>query len=146
MKIKCLDGFFIMDELEPGSISRFQSRFGLELVPFREKFTFKQLEDAPDYAIKGQAYIGATATKTFSGEPWEIFKANSLIFDFTDGVVKQKTAVSALFKIEQAGNYWISQGLILPGSMTTDGKKIISYSCHFFFDSMRFRYSEVTYD
>lgn len=146
MRIKCLDGFFVLDELEPGSISRFQSRFGLEVSPFREKFTFKQLENPLDYAIKGQPYLGATATKTFSGEPWEIFKANSLIFDFTDGVVKQKSAVTSLFKIEQAGNYWISQGLILPGSLTTDGKKIISYSCHYFFDSMRFRYSEVAYD
>jgi hypothetical protein len=146
MRIKCLDGFFVLDELEPGSISRFQSRFGLELVAFREKFTFKQLENPPDYAIKGQPYIGATATKTFSGEPWEIFKANSLVFDFTDGVVKPKASVNSLFQIEQAGHYWISSGLILPGSLTTSGKKINSYSCHFFFDSMRFRYSEVAYD
>lgn len=146
MRLKCLDGFFIIDELEPGSVSRFQTLFGLEIVPFREKFTFKQLENAPDYAIKAQPYLGATATKTFSGEPWDIFKANSLVFDFTDGLVKNKNLIFSLFKIEQVGRYWISSGLILPGALTSDGRKVISYSCHFYFDSMRFRYSEVTYD
>lgn len=135
-----------MDELEPGTISRFQSRFGLDVVPYEDKFTFSQLENPPDYAIKGQTYLGATVLHTHSGKPWEIFDANSLVFDFTDGVVKQKSLITSLFEISQVGNYFVSNGLILPGSMTKSGKKINSYACHFYFDSMRFKYSEVTYD
>lgn len=146
MKIKCNHGFFTFEEMYFGDASRFQSKFGTELVGWRDKFTFKPLALAPEHCISGQTYLGANVSQSFAGEPWEIFEANSLVYDFTTGLVVQKISITKIAPLEPAGFYFISPGLILPGSLTKDGSRINSYAAHFSFDTLRFRYSEVSYD
>lgn len=146
MKINCNHGFFILDEDKFGDASRFQSRFGLELSRWRDKFTFTELAEAPEHCIGGQPYLTATPENSFAGEPWEIFEANGLIYNFLTKTVVLKSSITQLCEVSQAGFYYISSGLILPGSLTKGGDRINSYAAHFSFDTLRFRYSEVTYD
>lgn len=146
MKINCRHGFFTFDEMKFGDASRFYSKFGLELLSYRDKFTFKPLALAPEHCISGQTYLGAACSVSFAGEPHEIFEANGLVYNFTTGLVIQKSTIIKIVDVEPAGFYFISPGLILPGSLTKGGSKITGYSAHFSFDTLRFRYSEVTYD
>lgn len=146
LKINCLHGFFIFEESEPGQISRFTTLFGLSFARWREAFTFENLENAPTFAISGQKYLNAAVDLTFAGEPWDIMKANGLVYNFGTGELIKKSEVKTLINLEQSGAYWLSSGLILPGSLLKDGRKIHSYNAHFSFNTLRFRYSGVDYD
>lgn len=145
MKINCINGFFLLNETNVGDVSKFSSLFGLGLARLKDNFTFEPLAGADDYCISGQNYLGAACSKTFSGDPSEIFFENNLVYNFNTGLVVQKASITTLVDIPQAGNWFLSSGLILPGSVTKSGDKIKSYTCHFSFDTMRFRYSEVQF-
>lgn len=145
MKIKCLHGYFIFEEQRAGEVSDFISLTGLNLVRKENYFTFEALETAPDYAIKGSTYLGAAVTKTFAGKPWEILEANSLIYNFDTGLLVPITSVTQRTSISAAGNVYVSPGLILPGSLTDEGARVRDYAAWFSTETMRFRYSEVSY-
>lgn len=147
MKIDCLHGYFKFYESRSGDVSRFMSLFsGLSIFKFEDHFTFEALLDAPEYSIVGNQYLGATATKTFAGKPWEIFKANGLVYDFNKGSVQPILSTTQVVKIYESGNTFISQGLILPGSFTDEGSRVTDYSAWFSFDTLKFKYSELTLD
>lgn len=146
MKIKCLHGYFIFEETKIGQVSDFMSRFGLDLVPFRDHYTFADLEDAPTYSLVGKEILTySAAIKTFEGEPWEVFEENLIVYDFSKGLVLPILNVVQNAQIVQAGNKFISQGLILPGSLTDEGDRVKDYSAWFSRDTLRFTYSEVSY-
>ena len=144
MRIKCLHGYFIFQELKVGQISDFMARFGFDLVPVGSYYTFADLEDAPRYSLKGQQLLGNLATSNYEGEPWEIFEQNGLVYDFDKGLIVPITAIAVTTKVEQAGNRFLSPGLILPGS-TTEGGRVKDYSAWYSRDTLRFLYSEVGY-
>lgn len=146
LKINCLHGFYIFEESEPGQISRFVTLFGLSLAKWRHAFTFEALAEAPEFAISGQSYLGAAVLNTHAGEPWQIMKANGLIYNFGSGELMQKALIKTIADLDQSGPYFVSSGLILPGSLLKDGRKIHSYNAHFSFNTLRFRYSGVDYD
>ena len=145
MKINCRHGFFTFEEVRVGQISDFASLFNLSIVRADKWFTFEGLKDAPDYALEGGLYLNAPITKTYEGEPWEIMKANSLVYNFALGLMVPIASVSNPVEIGVAANYLVSAGLILPGSMTSDGKRVSGYSGWFQVETTRFRYTEVTY-
>lgn len=145
MKARCLHGFFIFEEVKVGEVSDFVSYSGLSIVPRGTYFTFEGLQSAPRYSIQGKPYLGATTTKTFEGEPWEVMQANGLVFDFLTNTVKPLLSVTQLVSIKTAGHRFISNGLILPGSVTEDGKRVKDYAAHYSKESLRWLYSEVTY-
>lgn len=145
MRINCRHGFFTFDELKAGQVSDFMSLYGFTIARTDRWFTFASLKDAPLYAIQGTTYLNAPVTKTFEGEPWEIMKENGLVYDFSMDLTRPITSVAAVVEIGRAANYFVSPGLIIPGSMTKDAKKVSGYTCWFSFDTSRFRYSEVTY-
>lgn len=144
MRIRCLHGFFYFDEVRVGQISDFISYTGLSIVPDGKHFTFEKLLNAPKYALAGKAYLGATITTTFEGEPWQIFEANNLIYDFSRDLVVPFLSITQITKISEAGNKLISEGLILPGSLTAEGLRVKDYSAWFSRDKNTFSYSEVT--
>lgn len=146
LRVKCLHGYFILEETKAGQVSKFMSLFGLSLVPKDNYFTFEALVNAPDYSIINNAYLGATATKTVEGEPWQIMRANGLVYNFNTDKVMLMTAVTQKIKVERSGNFFISQGLILPGSIKEDGSRVTDYAAWYSFDTARFRYTEVTYE
>lgn len=146
MKIDCLNGFFIFREGQAGEISQLMSHYGIDLVGKDDYFTFGPLENVPTYSIKGAPLLSNTATATFSGEPWEVMGQNGLVFDLVTGTIKPKLSITTQVKISQAGFYFYSDGLLNPGSMTPDGKRVQSYRATLHKSTWGFRYSEVIYN
>jgi hypothetical protein len=145
MRIDCLHGYFIFSESEAGDIARFAGIFELDVVQKDNYFTFAQLADAPLYSIKGGTYLGADATETFEGNPWQVMEANGLVYNFQTGEIVPAESITQRIKIHLANNYYFSPGLILPGSLTDEGERITGYIAHLSLDTHRFRYSGVQY-
>ncbi len=145
MKIICRHGYFIFQEQRVGQVSDFISRFGLNIVPVGSYYTFEDLESAPRHSIQGGQLLGNVAIKNFEGEPWEVFEQNSLVYNFDLGLVVPIASVVSTVKIDQAGNRFVSSGLILPGSTTVGGQRVRDYSAWYSRDTLRFLYSEVNY-
>ena len=147
MRIFCEHGFFTFEEQRSGELSDFMRLFdGPTIVRAGNLFTFETLEDAPEYSIEGNAYLGATATATFAGRPAEVMRANGLIYDFSDDTVKPITSVTQSVELLTTSNVFLAAGLIIPGSVRTDGLRVTDYSAFYLFDSHKFKYSEVTFD
>lgn len=145
MKIRCIHGYFIFEETRISQISDFMARYELDLVLRGTYYTFADIEEAPTYSIKGKDLLGNVATVNFEGQPWEVFEENGLVYNFETGLVVPISGVVATTTIEQAGNVFLSPGLILPGSTTVGGQRVKDYSAWFSRDTLRFRYSEVGY-
>ena len=145
MQIRCIAGFFQFRETSAGEISRLNSFFGFDLVAKDDYFTFSFLKDAPEYAIVGGEYLGAEVSKTFEGEPWDVMRENEIVYDFLNDEMVPISSILRSVEIIPAGNYFVSQGLILPGSVTDGGLRVRDYAAWFSFEAMRFRYSEVFY-
>lgn len=145
MRVRCLHGYFIFDEMRQGQISDFMNLTGLSLVPKDNYYTFEGLEDAPEYSLLGKTYLNLPAVALYEGKPWEVFEANEFVFDFTTGLLVPITSIARIIEIKQAGNMFVSNGLILPGSLTTEGKRVKDYAAWFSRDRLTWHYSEVTY-
>lgn len=145
MRISCLHGYFIFQEVRLAQVSDFMSRFGVEIEAIGPYYTFSDLVDAPRYSLKNKDLMGQVAKENFEGEPWEVFAKNGLVYDFDKGLVVPITSVVQQTTIEQAGNRFISPGLILPGSTTVGGKRVRDYSAWYSRDTLKFSYSEVAY-
>lgn len=145
MKLKCLHGFFLFEETQIGQLSDFVSLTGFSLAPFGRYYTFDDLADLEDYSIIGKPIGTFTALKTFAGKHWEVFEANEVVYDFSKGLILPIQSITTKAIVEQAGNRYISPGLILPGSYTVTGQRVKSYSAFFSRDTERWLYSEVEY-
>jgi len=143
MKIECNNGFFIFTELKVGQVSDFMRYSGLELVKWRNAYTLSGLEEIKEYSIAGTPLLNLVANTTYQGEPWEIFDQNGIVFNFLTGLAVPFLSITQSIKLSIAGNKYISNGLILPGSLTPEGKRIKSYSGYFSRDTLNFNYSEV---
>jgi hypothetical protein len=146
MKIRCLHGYFIFEELKPGQLSDFMSLFGFDLVAQDDHFTFAALAGAPRYSILGGTYLGAPAIKTFEGHPWQIMRENQIVYNFNLGLVLPIVSTTQVIKLNQGSNYFLSSGLIQPGSVTEDGSRVKDYAAFYLFDKIKFKYSEVSFE
>lgn len=149
MKIRCLHGYFIFEETRPSQVSDFMRYTGLELVPKGPYFTFSDLVDAPEYSILGKPIeIGPTplpAIKTFSGLPWEVLEENNMVYDFQLGLLRPILSMTRVVSIGNGGNRYLADGLILPGSLTEGGQRVMNYAAWFSRETQRFMYTEVSY-
>lgn len=145
MKIDCLHGYFKFTESRIGELSDFASLFTLDLSSQDDYFTFTPLVNAPKFSIEGGFYLGAIATKTFEGEPWEVMRENKLVFNFSTGKVVPIASITQRPQTGKAANYYFSDGLLLPGSVRDDGLRVTDYSAGYLFGSIKFKYSEVKY-
>jgi hypothetical protein len=145
MKLKCLHGFFIFSETKVGQVSDFMSLTGLEIEPLDNFFTFKALVDAPKYSINGGPILNATSIVTCEGNQWDVFKENSLVYDFSRDLVVPISSITQKTTVKLSGNFYLSPGLILPGSIDQDGNKIKDYSAFYSRDRGSWLYSEVTH-
>jgi hypothetical protein len=121
------------------------SLYGLELESKNGYFTFSELIDAPDFSIKGMAYLNTTALVNYAGTPWEVFEANGFAFNYDTGLVVPIASITKTVEIQASGDHYISAGLILPGSLTSTGQRVKSYMGWFIDDRLKFKYSEVTF-
>lgn len=145
LTIKCIHGYFMFNETKMGELSDFMNLFTLELVSKNNYYTFPALANAPKYSVEGGNYLDAPALKTFEGEPWEVMKENGLVYNF---ILKKVVPIESIIQrpnIKEATNYYFSDGLLLPGSVTDDGLRVTDYSAGFLFGSIKFRYTEVSY-
>lgn len=146
MKINCTHGYFKFEELKPGEAAFFSKYFGVDLQRHESGyFTFKELLEVPDHSIKGADFMGVEAIKNYAGQPWEVMEQNGLVFDFSQGLLVPVSEITARFSIGQGNYYFFSKGLIQPGSVRADGTRIVGYTAFFLKDSIKFRYSAVTY-
>lgn len=150
MKVRCLHGYFIIEETRVAQASDFMRLTNLEIIPKGRHFTFKALDLAPEYTLQGKPITGVgktpiTALKTFAGEPWEVFEANEIVFNFQLGILQPIAAVTQVISISDGGNRFVSNGLILPGSITADGQRVKDYAAWYSRETQRFLYSEVTF-
>lgn len=144
MRIKCIHGYFIFEESYTGEASQFATRFnGPPIARVGEHFTFKPLSNASRYSIKGQDYLGAIATETFAGTPWEIMRANKLVFNFATGLVVPIATVTQVLEVSDAGAYYTSPGLILPGALLQNGSRVTDYVGWYVMDKAAFRYTQL---
>lgn len=146
MKIRCVHGYFMIREDFAGELARFARLYDLEFVPKDDYYTFKDLEEAPDYSLEGQPYLGSPAPKTFAGRPWEVMRENGLVYDFTTGLVDQIDTVSERADLSETEFYYTSDGLLLPGSLAADGTRVTDFTAEYVWQSSNFRYTEVIYD
>lgn len=145
VRIQCIHGFLIFKESSPGQLSHFCNLAEIELERSGEFFTVPALVDAPRFSIAGGTYLGAPATVTYEGEPWEVMKENGLVYSFeTETVVPIETIISPV-QIDEAVNYYITTGMIQPGSVTDDGDRVTNYAAFFDYAALNFKYSEVGY-
>lgn len=146
MRIDCLNGYFKITEAYAGDAARFSRLFSVKLVRVEDFITFEGLKDCPEYSVKGSSFLGATATATYAGKPWEVFKANGFVYNFQTGLIIPAAQVVTRVALYQSLNYYFTQGLLLPGSILFEGQKVSSYLCRFSFGDNSFKYSEVSFD
>jgi hypothetical protein len=146
MKVRCLHGYFIFEETEPAQLSEFASLFGLDFALKDGYYTFSDLLDAPEYSIVGGLFLGAPTTKTFEGRPWEVMRENELVYDFNLGKVKPIATETNVIQIDTAANYFLSNGMILAGSITQNGDKVRDYDGFYQRRTGKFKYSQVGYE
>lgn len=147
MKLDCIHGYFIFNETKSGQISNFMSLTGLSLVQKDTYYTFEALQDAKQYSLVASPYLGVPALVNFEGKPWEIFEENGFVYDFSLGLVRPILSIVQKTSVKQAGNTFWSPGLILPGSVTDDGRRVKGYSAWYSRDRAPngWRYTAVYY-
>lgn len=145
MRVRCLHGYFIFQEMRPEQIADFTQRTGLTLASVDDYYTFDFIKEAPEFSLLGKPIFGVPAIKTFEGKPWEVFEQNKLVYDFTKGLVVPILSIVRPVTISQSGNKFVSSGLIQPGSLTAGGNRVTDYSAWFSRDKLSWNYSEVTY-
>lgn len=145
MRLRCIHGYFIFEGVSLSQISEFMSYTGLSLILKDNFYTFESLEDAPTYSLAGKTLLDLPAIKTFEGRPWEVFEANKFVYDFNQDLVLPIDSVTQITAIEDAGDRFVSDGLILPGSLTTAGDRIKGYEGWWSRDRLSWLYSEIDY-
>lgn len=143
MRIDCLHGYFKFTETRPGQLAHFARVFGVELERSGDHHTFSDLVDAPELSIMGGTFLGCPTVKTFAGPPWEIMRENRLVYNFALGLVQPIDLILQRAKLSRAGDYFVSPGMILPGSVTDGGQRVKDYAAHYIEELAQFRYSGV---
>lgn len=144
MRIECNHGYFKFWEDKVGQVSDFISRYGLAIEFFNGDFIFSDLVDAPDFSIKGGTFLGCPTTETFEGHPWEVMRANRIVYDFSTGRVVPIDTILQTVKLKAYGNFFRASGMIIPGSVMEDGSRVTDYAAHF--QNPDFKYSAVDYE
>lgn len=145
LKLKCLHGFFIFEDLKIGELSDYMALTGFNIVKKNDYYTFDQIKDAPDYSIIGSPLLGTVAKKTFEGYPWDVFEKNGIVYNFSTGLVQPILTVVSKTTINVGNGYFVASGLILPGAITSTGQRVKSYSAFYTRDRQSWLYSEVDY-
>lgn len=146
MKLNCIHGYFKFEEVSAGQLSKFMSLFALDIERSGDHFTFSDLVHAPDYSIAGGTFLGCPTTKNFEGKPWDVMRENGLVYSLQLGLVVPIVSILLPVSIAPAGNYFVTTGMIQPGSVTDDGSRVTDYSAFFVQERMNFKYSEISYD
>lgn len=144
MRIDCIHGYFKFYELASGQVSKFMSVYGFDLVRKDDYYTFKGLQDAPNYSLEGGLYLGARCDVSFSGPQGEVMRANNLVFDFVKNRVVSVDEIRNQVSFQKTEKYYLASGLAMPCAFTDEGLRVTDYSAWYLENKSYFRYSEVT--
>lgn len=145
VKIKCRHGFFTFHEEKAGEISKFAYLFDLDLVPFRDAYTFESLVDAESYSLAGKLYLNLPAIKTFEGEPWEVLEENKFVYGLSLGALIPIETIIDPITVSKSDYYYLQTGLIQPGCLI-GGKRVINYSAWYGWQAYSIKYTEIETD
>jgi len=143
MKINCRHGYFIVHETEPGEVGRFSSVYDVELAAFQDFYTFPFLIDAGNYSLESNQYLNLAAVETYEGDPWEVLRANGFVYDLGLDLLIPVTSITAVITLQESDFYYVSSGLIQPGSLLKSGQRLVDYTAWFDWKSSTFRYTEI---
>jgi len=146
MRIICQHGYFTFEESYVGEVSDFVDLYGLDIVQDKNNFTFKTLKGCPRQSLNGHNFLGYKANANYEGSTEDIFRANKIVYDFNVDKVVDISSISQSISLRAAGNRFVSDGLILPGSKTTDGLVVVGYQCWYSKYSSSWLYSGVEYE
>ena len=146
MKILCVHGYFYFYEEESGEVATFNSYYNQDLTLNADHYTFAALKELSNYSIEGNVYGDSLATKTYTGEIYEILRQNNLVYNFLLKVTVNKNTIATLVKPIKSYKFYIYNGLILPGSFQSDNKLILGYTCKVNLKELIYRYGEFSYD
>lgn len=146
MIIKCLHGFYLFEETEVGEVSEFMRLTGLNLVSRDSYFTFSSLLDVENYSLKGKSIGSAIGLKAFEGEPWEVFRANGLVYDFVNDLIVPISSIASQVRIEAGVNRLIANGLVMAGAFNQFGVQIKGYKGFYIRENAHWLLTEVTYE
>jgi hypothetical protein len=128
MRVLCRSGHLAFFPNDASEVSRFMSIYKVNLVRVDNFYTFNGIASAKDYSLENHNYLNLKASKTFEGNPWDVFKANNFVYDLTSNLLILKTAVKAKVELPLVGDYYLSPNPVLqPGSVFKGGSKIMSY-------------------
>lgn len=145
MKIICRHGHYSFFPGFSSEISDFCGYFGVSLVSHNDFFTFPKLKTLPRYSIQGKVYADAIpATVNFEGEPWDVLRANALVYSLALGRIVPRASITIRTSLASAGDFFLSPvPLIQAGALFSTGKRIVDYLGFFIDDYKEFRISEV---
>lgn len=146
MKIDCLNGYFIFRESACGDAAKFNSYFSQDLTALDTYYTFSALVDMPSYSLLGAIFLSTTATATYEGRPWELFRENGLVYNFISKAVVPTVSVTSKVSPLRLNSGYAANGLIMPGSITPDWLRVTGYRAHLDTETFEFQYSELFYE
>lgn len=146
MKVKCLHGYFIFEETRVGQVTDFANKNQLDIVYLDNgQFTFSKLAQVSEYSLYGKPLGDFSAIKTFAGKPWDVFEANGVVYNFLLDQVVPILSITQIAQLKASQNWYLSPGLILPGSLLENGQRIKSYNAWFSRERATWLYEGVSY-
>lgn len=146
MRVICRNGHFAFYPKDENEIFLFSTFFEETLVRESDFYTFSFLKDAPKYALKGKAFLGLTAVKTYSGEVWEVMKENGFVYNLATKALVLKSAVTTAIDPQVSEGFFLAESpLIQPGSRISTGQQLLSYDAEYDCNTSQLKVFEVQY-
>lgn len=151
MRLICRHGHYAFYPQDAGDLFEFQEAYKIKLVRVNDYYTFQALSALPDYVLATTVYGNALAPAiaTIEGKPWDIMKANNLVYNLATGLLVLKTSIISNVKLPFLGKYFIPEyrSLILQsGSRVVGQSQILSYDSEFATSVLEQRITGVWYD
>lgn len=148
MRVLCRHGHLAFYPEIAGDVSMFANYYGWDLVSERDYYTFASLKGAPTYALQHGKFLGAACKKTFAGYPWEVMKANDLVYSIAQDKVISKTEVDILIEPIRNEYYFVAETPLVQAGSThkLSGQRVLSFDGYFLQDYLQLRLSEFRYD
>jgi hypothetical protein len=132
MRLLCRSGHFAFYPRYAEDLEYMRLKFDVELVSDQDFYTFAALKDAPRYSLVAAPYINLPATKTFEGRgPWDVMRENGFTYSLAAKMLVPKEVILSVIEIPRARMYGVKQGLIQPGSLLSNGFRVMSYDAEF---------------
>lgn len=128
MRVLCRHGHYAFYPRDSAELARFSDWADIALVQERDYFTFDGLADLETFAIKGKPYGGfLPAIKTFCGEPWEIMRENSFVWNLALEMLVPAASIVNVSKPVPTNWCWQSDVTLFQAGSFFSGQKVLSF-------------------